>query len=229
MEQRITERIKEADMVLVGIGEEFSPSFSGEKGELEPYQKSLFYSQIDENHEIFAAYRHLQELLGEKPYFIVTMNTDDLIYRSALNAERIVAPCGSMAKMQCTEHIVAADEIRERVLAAGDPSLAVCPQCGKPLQFHTVAAEGYLEEGYLPKWQEYTAFLQQTLNRNLCIMELGVGFSYPQVVRFPFEKTAYYNKKATLIRVHSRFSQLPEELSGKGISIPENPVEFCNK
>jgi hypothetical protein len=46
------------------------------------------------------------------------------------------------------------------------------------------------------------------------------------VVRFPFEKTAYYNKKATLIRVHSKFPQLPEELAGKGIAVTMNPVEF---
>jgi NAD-dependent SIR2 family protein deacetylase len=226
MEQKIQELIKDADMILVGIGEEFSPKFEGEQGELEPFERSRFYAQIEADHPVLAAYERLQKLIGEKQHFIVTMNTDDLIYRSTLDAEKIVAPCGSMGKLQCSEHIVEAGEIRDRVLESRDSAQALCPQCGRPLQFHTVAAEGYLEQGYLPQWEKYRDFLQHTLNRKLVLLELGVGFSYPQVVRFPFEKTAYYNKKATLIRVHSKFPQLPEELAGKGIAVAMNPVEF---
>lgn len=226
MEQRTKEIIDGSEMILVGIGEELSPQFEGEQGPMEPYYRSRFYEKIGGEHEIFQAYSGLRKLLGEKAYFVVTMNTDDLIRRSGLEGERIVAPCGSMEKMQCTEHIVDAGKIREKVLEAGDVSLAVCPICGRPLQFHTVAADGYLEAGYLPQWEKYTRWLQNTLNRKLCILELGVGFRYPQVIRFPFEKTAYYNKKASLLRVSSRFPQLPAELGARGISVPMKPQEF---
>lgn len=226
MEQRIREIIEDSEMILVGIGEELSPSFSGEEGPLEPFFRSRFYGEIGEAHEILRAYAGLGRLLEKKPYFAVTMNTDGLILRSALEEDKIVAPCGSMEKMQCTDHIVEAEKIRDEVLETGDVSRAVCPICGRALQFHTVAAEGYLEEGYLPQWEKYTRWLRNTLNRRLCILELGVGFHYPQVIRFPFEKTAYYNKKATLIRVNGRFPQLPAELRGRGISVPVSPLEF---
>lgn len=226
MEQRIKELIDDADMILVGLGEELSPQYEGEEGPLEPYYRSRFYAEIGEDHEIFQAYSSLRKLLGEKTYFVVTMNTDGLIQRSGLDEERIVAPCGSMEKLQCPEHIVDAGDIRAEVLKTGNAALAVCPVCGRPLQFHTVAAEGYLEEGYLPQWEKYTRWLQHTLNRKLCILELGVGFRYPQVIRFPFEKTAYYNKKASLIRVSGRFPQLPADLGGRGISVSMKPLEF---
>lgn len=229
MEQKIKEIIEESEMILVGIGEELSPSFSGEEGPLEPFFRSRFYEEAGEAHELVQAYAGLRRLLGKKPYFVVTMNTDDLILGAGLEEERIVAPCGSMGKMQCTEHIVEAKQIRDEVLKTGDVSRAVCPICGRPLQFHTIAAEGYLEEGYLPQWEKYTRWLQNTLNRRLCILELGVGFHYPQVVRFPFEKTAYYNKKAMLIRVNGRFPQLPAELEGKGISVPMSPGRFLEE
>ena len=77
-----------------------------------------------------------------------------------------------------------------------------------------------------PKWDKYTKWLQGTLNRNVLILELGVGLKYPGVIRFPFEKAAYFNKKADFIRVHGRLYQMTEELGDKGISIAQNAVAF---
>lgn len=243
MEQNIHEMIKDAEMILIGIGEEFSPKYQAEETAanietengmtadlLEPYKKSRFYAEIPENHEVIRAYNRLRELVGAKPYFVVTMNSDDLIYKSNLEQDLIVAPCGSMQKMQCKEHIVEAGEIRDRVLAESMKETvqkhAVCPICGEPLSFHTIETEGYLEEGYLPQWNRYTKWLSCTLNRKLCVIELGVGFRFPQVVRFPFEKVAAYNRKASLVRVNSKFPQLPEEMSQRGVGVKESPVQF---
>ena len=92
----------------------------------------------------------MKRLIGAKPYFVVTLNTDDLIYRSELENDLIVSPCGSMLKMQCGDHIVDAAPICDAVLAAAenqedrdcanriedmDPQrFAVCPECGKNLK-----------------------------------------------------------------------------------------------
>lgn len=245
MEQNIMNVIQEAQMILVGIGREFSPVCpkEQEKSELWPYLQSRFYEQLPADHAVIRAYDALRRLIGAKPYFAVTMNTDDLIYRSKLEPDLIVAPCGSLQKMQCTEHIVDARPIRDAVLAQAERTEdaaaesadgtkqdifagAVCPICGEPVRFHTVETEGYLERGYLPQWEKYTKWLQATLNHRLCILELGVDFTYPQVVRWPFEKVATYNQKATLIRVSEHFWQLPEHLAGRGISVAQNPVDY---
>ena len=221
------------------------------------------------------AYNALRRQIGTRPYFVVTLNTDDLIYRSELESEQIVAPCGSMGKLQCREHIIEAAPIRERILqawedlhgvASGDKEIssdrkhteglqqeqadqnktdkntaadvgtakalvskyAVCPTCGAPLNFHTIANPDYLENGYLPQWEHYKKWLTAILNKKLCILELGVDFTFPQVIRFPFEKTAFYNKKAVFVRVNSRFPQLEAELAAEGrtISLAESPVEM---
>lgn len=228
MEQKILELINDAEMVLIGIGTEFSPQ-TPQYDTLEAYRRSSYYEELPDDCEQIRAYNKLRSLVGAKPYFVVTLNTDDLVYRSAFEDDLIVAPCGSMAKLQCGEHIVEADEIRRSVLNAGDERLAVCPECGKPLQFHTIEAENYMEQGYLPTWEKYKKWLQCTLNRRLCILELGVGFQYPQVIRWPFEKIAMYNQKAHLIRVSAKFPQLAEKLSQKGVSVPEHPVQFLLK
>ena len=282
MNKKIEDAIQESERILIGIGEEFSPQVPAWEGPdcLEAFYKNQYYSQLPENHEVLQAYRKLRELVGERPYFVVTLNTDDLIYRAGFEAEQVVAPCGSCGKLQCSEHIVDADEVSKQVMEqyrtqiAQEKELcldgvdweegskaerimdapcnekkrisesedfskvqeeaaqkilrkfAVCPECGKPLVAHTIQMDGYLESGYLPQWEAYKKWLATTLNKKLCVLELGVGFQYPQVIRWPFERTAFYNKKAVFVRVHSKFQQIEAELADKAITVKESPVKL---
>ncbi|MDO4298003.1 MAG: hypothetical protein Q4C59_05950 [Lachnospiraceae bacterium] len=234
---KLMEAVQNAEMVLLGIGEEFVPLLpecnAGDPFRM--YVMSSYYASIPEDDPVIRAYQELRQMIGGKPYFAVTLNTDDLIYRGGFERDSVVAPCGSMEKMQCEEHIVEAAQVREAVLsakaeggAAGIGKYARCPQCGKPLKFHIRAEEGYLEEGYLPQWQKYNRWLSCTLNHKLCILELGVDFRYPQVIRWPFEKVAYFNQKAIMFRVHSRLPQTTAELGARGISVKASPIELLN-
>ncbi len=78
------------------------------------------------------------------------------------------------------------------------------------------------------QWNEYTKWLQQTLNKELLILELGVGFDMPTLVRWPFEKIASLNNKAFLYRVNENFPQLPDDLGEKGVSIKESVSGFLD-
>lgn len=75
-------------------------------------------------------------------------------------------------------------------------------------------------------WARYLHWLGFTLNQKLCILELGVGFQNPNVIRFPFEKTCYFNQKSRYIRVNETFPQLSAEIAERGVSIKKNPVDF---
>ena len=75
-------------------------------------------------------------------------------------------------------------------------------------------------------WDRYLNWLGFTLNQNLCILELGVGFLRPEVIRFPFEKTCYFNQKSRYIRVHDRFWQLSAEIADRGVSVGQPPAVF---
>ncbi|MDO4344012.1 MAG: hypothetical protein Q4C50_04330 [Eubacteriales bacterium] len=172
--QDMAQKIEEADAVLLGIGAEFTEKKA-------------------ERAEILNAYNHLANLVQGKPWFAVTVNTDDLIYQSKLNDFFIVAPCGSES--------------------AGN----------------VITMDTYDESSYLPQWQFYTNWLASTLGKKLCMLELGVGFEYPTVIRFPFEKTALYHQKSVLIRVHSSLAMVPEEVAERSICIRQNPVEFVNE
>ena len=243
--ERIREAIREAEMILMGVGEEMIPPFPEyllqEEEGIRSFAESQYYASLSENDLMIASYRKLRDIINTKPYFVVTLNTDDLIYRGGFWKDLVVAPCGSMGKMQCSEHIVEAAPICKKVLETVHKKnnmtdstdsiiskLACCPKCGKPLRFHVKSEEGYLEKGYLEQWKCYNNWLTCTLGHKLCILELGVGFQYPQVIRRPFEKMTYFNQKATLIRVHSRLPQTAAELEDRAISVQCKPCDFID-
>ena len=199
------EKLAGAQRVLIGLGEEWKIS-----GKLDD----------EKNREVKLAYEQLYALVNDKDYFIVTTLTDGAIYDTQFSKERFVAPCGNMHWQQCSK--ACSKDIWEE----GEVKDGRCPHCGASLEGNTIQSECYIEEGYLPLWKKYQFWLSTTLNKELAVLELGVGFQTPTVIRWPFEKTVFFNRKAWLIRVHREFSQISEEIKEKSTPVAENSVEF---
>lgn len=247
----LKEALADADMVLVGIGEEFDG--------MELLRGNEEYGQIcesaaaagaqwavpcinryflEKDERVKEAYRKLGEVLKQKNYFVITTCADGLIEEAGLKEERITTPCGSYDRLQCGAGCAGS------VVSAGDAvyqelkqvftgkknwrnvNRSKCGICGADMECNTLYAEKYLEEGYGESFQRYGKWLQGTLNHKLCILELGAGMLFAGVLRFRFEKIAALNQKAELIRVHSRLYQLPAELEGRGKGISRNAVDF---
>lgn len=251
----LEEKIKDAQMILIGIGEEFE----GRK----TFQEDIRYIQIEEelknnerymwmlpyiqrvflnkNNKEEAALRKLKELVDGKNYFIVSTCMNGVVENAGFKEDRIVSPCGGFSKMQCrlpececiceTPNSVFS-QIEEYI--AGERKLSevedtICPSCGAVMEFNSLYSENYKEAGYMKEWGIYTKWLQGTLNRKVCVLELGVSLKFPSVIRFPFEKVAFFNQKAEFIRVNEKLYQLSEELGEKGFSQAENSVYFLNR
>lgn len=125
MLQKYVNQIKEADMVLVGIGRELSaekliPKDSDEvrnyyKAQgMKGYEKLLAEQGLQRDQMLEMYYRNylltmehvsyfddLCEALEGKNYFVVTSNKDNLLYKTGLKDDRIVIPCGSGEFFQC--------------------------------------------------------------------------------------------------------------------------------
>ena len=229
--QKVRENIKEAELVLVGIGEEFSLKETNGRFKKEEYEARK------------EAYQGLQKLLQDKNYFVVTLCTDGMIRQAGLKDERIVEPCGSYYRLQCadkcTDTITVPDEelqnkIKDMFQGKEEKknierNLPDCAKCSKKLTWNTIEAENYAEEGYLEQWKVYTKWLQGTVNHKVCLLELGTGMKFPTVIRWPFEKITYFNNKARLIRIHSRLFQTTEEIKDRSTGIEYNPVEFVKE
>lgn len=185
-------------------------------------------------------------LLENKNYFVVSVATSSRIAEYRWKENRLVMPCGTVLKKQCVngcgdvlQEVTEADrkvmgKIYEELWNGVSPvrdraSLGVCPECGAPLILNNVYAENYNERGYLEQWKLYTKWLQGTLNRDLAVLELGVGMEFPSVIRWPFEKAAFFNRKAFFCRVNEKLYQLTEELAGKGGGISQNTIDWLEQ
>ena len=228
----LKEYMEDADLVLVGIGENFQDKFeSVEVADdknltiFEEYSRKKYLDACDD--DVMEAYRKLEKLIEGKNYFIVTLCNDDKIFKTNIKSERIVAPCGSYQLLQCedvcTEDIYFMSDYEEILTNGEEPK---CPHCGKNLIVNRLGCKKYSEEGYLKKWNLYTKWLQGTLNKKVCILELGVGMKYPTVIRWPFERVAFINGKAKFLRVHEFLYHLTEDIKEKGISLETNPIEL---
>lgn len=204
---------------------------------------TILLNYYKKNHTT-TAYKNLYELVKDKNYFVLSMCTSELIYQSGLEKDRIVMPCGNEGLFQCSQscnHVVhdnteyvndfvknlseIMDKIKEGTII--DEFLPQCSNCKQRLTFNIRAnVETYVEEGYLPQWQSYMNWLARTLNKNFVLLEFDVNFTLPSLIRWPFEKNAFLNNKATLVRVNKQFPQLTEEIKGKGISVEMTGSEF---
>ncbi len=54
------------------------------------------------------------------------------------------------------------------------------------------------------------------------LLELGIGFNTPAIIRYPFEQITYRNPAATLIRLNSEYPHGPKETAARTISFTEN-------
>lgn len=185
----------------------------------------------------------LTDILEGKNYFVVSTATDQRVCAAPWREGRLVMPCGTVAHKQCVRGCpdvleeVSGKEKKEleeffRRLYTGVfaqeavPRLGRCPKCGSGMVLNTAFAEGYDESGYLEQWQIYTRWLQGTLNRRLLVLELGVGMRFPTAIRWPFEKVAFFNNKASFVRVNEKLYQLSEELAVKGCSVAQNAIAW---
>lgn len=181
---------------------------------------------------------NLTQLISDRNYFIISMAMDDYLYRFDIRQDRIVAPCGGLRKMQCNHNccgeILDVDNtVYDKIKAYYNKEIPlkslqepVCTKCGHPIRFNQLGVSVYAEEGYLPQWTQYVKWLQGTVNRKVCVLELGVGLELPNLIRWPFERIVFYNQKAMLYRVHPSLYQVGENLEGRGVSICQNPIEF---
>lgn len=133
MTEECKKAIEEADLVLVGIGTQFSGNLSAIE-ELAEYQQILNHTEEknrlqmqqflqyhylcrNQNEKIAGAYGKLAELLEGKNYFVVSLCKDDLIYESQIDRERIVTPCGGFRFLQCQNAIE--ENAEEKLIEAG--------------------------------------------------------------------------------------------------------------
>lgn len=178
-------------------------------------------------------YKNILYLIKEKKYFVITTNVDDQFAKSGFNIDEIFATQGSYKYIQCSEacHNTLYDdtEIVEKMLKETVnlkiPTELVprCPVCGGKMEVNLRKDAYFVQDG---KWykqdKKYGNFLDKIKGKRVILLELGVGFNTPGIIRIPFEKMIYENNNWKLIRINKDNCMTFFDIEDKSILIEDD-------
>ena len=181
-------------------------------------------------------YKNLYKLVENKNYFVITTNVDGQFLKSGFAANRVFEVQGSYGKMQCSVgcHNKVYDDtslIKKMLLCKDnlkvDSNLVPkCPVCGKNMEINIRKDAFFVED---KNWQElnsnYIKFIDANINKKLVLLELGVGFNTPGIIRFPFEELVYEPRNIFLIRINDKFPDVAFEIKDQTITVKEDCSE----
>lgn len=179
------------------------------------------------------AYKELLEIVKDKNYFVITTNVDGQFEKSGFEHDKVFEVQGSYGKMQCSKgcHNKLYDdtELVKKMLKSKDNLrvdsnlIPYCPVCGEKMEINIRKDAFFVEDDNWNKLSNnYEEFINDNINKKLILIELGVGFNTPGIIRFPFEKLAYTHDNVTLIRINDKYNDMAYELKNKAICIKDD-------
>lgn len=178
-------------------------------------------------------YQTLFELMKHKEYFVLTTNVDHQFRKAGFLEERIFPTQGDYGLIQCAKgcHQKTYDAVtlfmkmnqarRDCKIPSG--MVPKCPVCNGPMAMNLRCDQYFVED---EQWQEraaaYGRYLESCVKQKTLLLELGVGFNTPVIIRFPFEKMMRENKSFRLIRLNMGEAFVPESFGERAVGIDED-------
>ena len=162
-------------------------------------------------------YKRLLKLVDDKDYFVITTNVDGQFEMAGFDVERIFATQGDYCFFQpasgSPKELYYNKEWVERAL----PAIHDCripteliPHTpnGKPVSMNLRYDDTFAEDTHWHRQaKRYNDFVYKASDKSLLLLEFGVGFNTPGIIRFPFEQMAAQFPDATLVRFNRDFPQ----------------------
>lgn len=178
-------------------------------------------------------YQKLLELVKDKEHFVITTNADGQFEIAGFEKDKIFAVQGDYSLIQCENgchnKLYNNKEMVEDWLELTEDCeipedlVPKCPVCGKDMEMNLRKDGNFIQdENWYKQSQNYEDFLDRTKNKNVVLLEIGVGFNTPGIIRFPFEQMANNDLKTTLIRINKDYPQTMLEIKNKTISFNED-------
>ncbi len=178
-------------------------------------------------------YKDVLNLVKDKKYFVITTNVDDQFYKAGFDKEKVFAMQGSFKYIQCSKACHnklydATDLVKEMINKTKDCKIPtelvpVCPVCGEKMEVNVrIDANFVQDENWYKQDKRYGEFLDKSQDKNLLLLEIGVGFNTPGIIRFPFEQMVYNNVNTHLVRINKDYAFVSKEIEDKTILFDED-------
>mgnify|MGYP004517675617 FL=1 len=200
-------------------------------------EKWAFFAKMIEvnryNKTPLKLYEELYKIAKDKNYFILSTNVDGQFYNSGFDENKIFEVQGDYGYLQCENacHNKLYDNKElvhkwiENTKDCKIPSELVmkCPVCGGNMDMNLRKDANFVQD---EKWyvqaERYKEFLKEAENKNVVLLEIGVGFNTPGIIRYPFEQMVKANDKIRLIRINKDYPMPMLDIRNKTVSFDEN-------
>ena len=175
-------------------------------------------------------YLDLLKLVQGKDYFVLTTNVDHQFQLAGFDKKRLFYTQGDYGLWQCSKacHDKTYDNeqaVRQMIAAQRDmkiPSDLIprCPVCGAPMTMNLRCDDTFVQDAlWYAAQQRYEDFLRAHAHSSILLMELGVGFNTPGIIKLPFWRMTAENPRATYACLNKGEAFCPDEISGRSICI----------
>ena len=205
-------------MERYGIKDLYSSSFYPFKTEEELWAcwaMHIWYARY--RPEAMPLYRKLLDVVKDKNYFVITTNVDGQFEKAGFDQDRIFATQGDYAYFQpqsgFPKELYHNQDWMNQVL----PLIRDCripteliPHTpdGQPVSMNLRCDDTFVEDSHWHQQaQRYSDFVRTASDKWLLLLEFGVGFNTPVIIRFPFEQMASHFPDATLVRFNRDYPQ----------------------
>lgn len=193
-----------------------------------------------------STYSDLLNLIKNKDYFVITTNVDHCFQRSNFEKSRLYYMQGDYGLFQCSAacHNKTYDnnEVVVNMLTSqgfcinSDMNLVPretnikakiatnlipkCPVCGRPMTTNLRIDDKFVEdEGWHKANARYNSFVEQNKGNSVLLLELGVGFNTPGIIKYPFWKFAKTNKNWAYACINASQAYVPDTIKENSICI----------
>ena len=164
-------------------------------------------------------YHQLFDLVKDKNYFVITTNVDAQFEKSGFDKKRIFATQGDYAYFQAkggeNKKLIYNEEWVKQAMDATInckvPTSLIPhhPDTGEALSPNLRCDSFFVEdEHWHQQADKYQDFVLTGSKKNMLLLEFGVGFNTPIIIRFPFEQMAGNFEGTTLVRFNRDYPQL---------------------
>ena len=185
------------------------------------------------NEKPLKLYQKLYEIVKDKNYFVLSTNVDGQFFNSGFDKDKVFEVQGDYCYLQCENachnKLYYNKELVEKwiqnTVDCKIPSNLVmkCPVCGGNMDMNLRKDANFVQDSnWYDMSRKYDEFLGRTKDKNVVLLEIGVGFNTPGIIRFPFEQMTNNSKKTTLIRINKDYPSTMLEIESKTISFNED-------
>lgn len=182
--------------------------------------------------DVTPLYKDILKLLKDKRTFCLSTNADGQFQKAGYKEEQIFCTQGDYFHIQCQKACHPRTYNAVKLFKQMDqarkncqiPTYMVpkCPICGGPMTMNLRCDQYFVQdEAWYQAEKRFGDFLNEALKsqKNLLLLELGVGFNTPTIIRFPFEKLVKENKQVNLIRLNLNEAVIPESIEQQAVGI----------